>query len=199
MKETHRGNYTIKELFIEDRVPSLMIKRGKGSRPMVVYVHGAFLWKEYDLGLLLRMVDRGLNVLSIDAARHGKRERFTARGLLQLFKEAVESFPTVQISVFVETAKDLPVVIDYLEFEEGIEQVGVAGYSMGGFIALAAASLDKRIRAVASFGAGGDWRFLFERSSFPKLMGFNTVTGKLEDSTLELISKWDPIERIDRI
>jgi dienelactone hydrolase len=199
MGETHRGNYILKELCIEDRIPGLLIRRGTKKRPAVVYVHGAFLWKEYDLGLLLRLVDRGLTVLSIDAVRHGKRDPFAARGYMQLFNEAVGDFAKLETAVFVETARDIPLVVDYLNSEEGIMDVGVAGYSMGGFVALVAATLDKRIRAVVSFGAGGDWRYLFEKSSFPRLMGFKMGAGRVEGETAKLVSSWDPLERVDKM
>lgn len=199
MDETYRGNYTIKELCIEDRIPGLLIRRGTKNKPTVIYVHGAFLWKEYDLGLFLRLADRGLAVLSIDAMRHGRRIPFVAKEYMQLFKDAEENFPKMETSIFVETAKDIPATIDYLEANEGVRDFGITGYSMGGFVSLIAATLDKRIKAVVSFCAGGDWRYLFERSSFPKLMGFSVDANQLNPEASQLASTWDPLHRADKM
>jgi dienelactone hydrolase len=198
--EKHRGLYTIEELRIGDRVPSILVRRGRKSQPVIIYIHGAFLWKEYDLSLILRFADRGLTILSIDAVQHGKRIPFVAKGYMELFKNSEVNFPRTETSIFIETAKDIPEIIDYLQANEGIENIGIAGYSMGGFIALVSATLDKRIKAVTSFGAGGDWRHLFERSSFPKLMGFKEETRRqTTDEIAQLVSEWDPLNRVHKM
>jgi len=194
--ERHRGFYTIEELQIGDRVPSILVRRGGKCQPAIIYIHGAFLWKEYDLGLILRFADRGLTVLSIDAVQHGKRAPFVAREYKELFRSSEENFARTETSIFTETAKDIPEIIDYLQANEGIESIGIVGYSMGGFIALVAATLDKRIEAAVSFGAGGDWRYLFERSSFPKLMGFKETRRQTVDEIAHLVSEWDPLNRV---
>ncbi len=197
--ERHRGLYTIEELRIGDRVPSMLVRRGGKRQPGIIYIHGAFLWKEYDLNLILRFADRGLAVLSIDAARHGKRVPFVAREYRELFRNSEENFARTETSIFIETAKDIPEIIDYLQANEGIEEFGVVGYSMGGFVALVAATLDKRVEAVVSFGGGGDWRHLFERSSFPRLMGFKETRGPKVDETAQLSLEWDPLYHVHKL
>jgi dipeptidyl aminopeptidase/acylaminoacyl peptidase len=198
MGDTYTGSYTFKELRLGE-VPALMVRRGRGRKPAVVYIHGAFLWKEFNLTFLLRLADRGLMVLSIDAARHGKRKVFVAKEYMTLFADANRRLPKTMLQIFVETARDIPSVLDYLETEEEVDHVGLIGYSMGGFISILSAALDKRVRAVATFGAGGDWRLLFERSSFPRLMGFPEECSNLDEEDLNMIEKWDPLNRAEEI
>lgn len=132
-------------------VPSLLLRPETDARvPGVLLLHGYSSTKEVlsnTMGLALAM--RGIASLSFDLPLHGRRDdemfeeaRTNPFGLLQHWKSAL-----------VET-KD---AITWLGEHEAIDplRIGIAGYSLGSYIALQTAAADKRIKCII-VAAGGD-------------------------------------------
>jgi Dipeptidyl aminopeptidases/acylaminoacyl-peptidases len=132
-------------------VPSLLLRPETDARvPAVLLLHGYSSSKEVlsnTMGAALAL--RGIATLSFDLPLHGNRDdemfeeaRTNPFGLLQHWKSAlVES-------------RD---AITWLAQHEAIDstRIGIAGYSLGSYIALQTAAGDKSVRCVV-VAAGGD-------------------------------------------
>lgn len=132
-------------------IPSLLLRPDLDARvPGVLLLHGYSSSKEVlsnTMGLALAV--RGIASLSFDLPLHGTREdemfeeaRTNPFGLLQHWKSAlVESQDA----------------IEWLAAHEAIDplRIGVAGYSLGSYIALQTAAAEKRIKCIV-VAAGGD-------------------------------------------
>lgn len=132
-------------------VPSLMLRPETDAPvPGVLLLHGYSSTKEVLSNTMgLALAARGIASLSFDLPMHGSRDdemfeeaRTNPFGLLQHWKRAlVES-------------KD---AIEWLATHEAIDplRIGAAGYSLGSYIALQTAAVEKRIKCVV-VAAGGD-------------------------------------------
>lgn len=132
-------------------VPSLMLRPDVDARvPGVLLLHGYSSTKEVlsnTMGVALAL--RGIASLSFDLPLHGRRDD-------EMFEEArTNSFGLVQHwkSALVES-KD---AIEWLAAHEAIDplRIGIAGYSLGSYIALQTAAVEKRIKCIV-VAAGGD-------------------------------------------
>lgn len=115
-----------------------------GPRPTLIFVHGYFVsprWFNSLFFSLRRFYEQGYDILLYTQPFHGDRRGpgepfngfgFFARG----FAEANEAM--------LQSVHDLRVWINYLE-AQGVRHVGVAGMSLGGYIAALAASCDARL------------------------------------------------------
>ncbi len=133
------------------RVESLLLRPETDARvPGVLLLHGYSSSKEVlsnTMGVSLAL--RGIASLSFDLPLHGSRDedmfeeaRTNPFGLLQHWKSALVE------------AKD---AIAWLAAHEAIDplRIGIAGYSLGSYIALQTAAAEKRIKC-AVVAAGGD-------------------------------------------
>jgi uncharacterized protein len=132
-------------------VPSLMLRPDLDTRvPGVLLIHGYSSSKEVLSNTMGQaLAARGIASLSFDLPLHGSRDedmfeeaRTNPFGLLQHWKSALVE------------AKD---AIEWLTAHEAIDplQIGIAGYSLGSYMALQTAATEKRIKCVA-VAAGGD-------------------------------------------
>lgn len=132
-------------------VPTLLLRPETDVRvPGVLLLHGYSSTKEVlsnTMGLALAM--RGIASLSFDLPLHGRRDdemfeeaRSNPLGLMQHWKSALVE------------AKD---AIEWLAAHEAIDplRLGIAGYSLGSYIALQTAAAEKRIKCIV-VAAGGD-------------------------------------------
>ena len=133
------------------RVPSIMLRPELDARvPAVLLLHAYSSSKERlsdSMGKSLAM--RGIASLAIDLPLHGDRDeamfdeaRSNPLGLLKHWKTALAE------------ARD---AIAWLADHDAIDplRIGVAGYSLGSFVALQTAAADKRVKCVV-VAAGGD-------------------------------------------
>ena len=132
-------------------VPSLLLRPETNTRvPGVLLLHGYSSTKEVLSNTMgLKLAVRGIASLSFDLPLHGRRDedmfeeaRTNAFGLVQHWKSALVE------------AKD---AIEWLAAHEAIDplRIGIAGYSLGSYIALQTAAAEKRIKCVV-VAAGGD-------------------------------------------
>lgn len=132
-------------------MPSLMLRPELEDRvPGVLLLHGYSSSKEVLSNTMgLALAARGIASLSFDLPLHGSRDedmfeeaRTNPFGLLQHWKSALVE------------AKD---AIEWLTAHEAIDplRIGVAGYSLGSYIALQTAAAEKRIKCIV-VAAGGD-------------------------------------------
>lgn len=132
-------------------VPSLLLRPETDAPvPGVLLLHGYSSSKEVLSNAMgAALAARGIASLSFDLPMHGRRDdemfeeaRSNPFGLLQHWKSALVE------------AKD---AIEWLTTNEAIdpERIGIAGYSLGSYIALQTAATEERIKCVV-VAAGGD-------------------------------------------
>ncbi|SFM92517.1 S9 family peptidase [Variovorax sp. OV329] len=119
-------------------IPALLVKaKGSAPAPIVIHLQGFDSVKETQWPMLQEYRRRGLSVLILD--QPGAGEALRLHGLTA----------RIESETYVSRA------VDYILGRADIrtEQIGLAGLSMGGFLAPRAAAFEPRIRAVASWGA----------------------------------------------
>lgn len=115
-----------------------------GPRPTLIFVHGYFVnprWLNSLFFSLRSFYEQGYDILLYTQPFHGDRrapkEPFSGFGLFARgFAQANEAM--------LQSVYDLRVWINYLE-GQGVRHVGVAGMSLGGYVAALAASCDSRL------------------------------------------------------
>lgn len=115
-----------------------------GPRPTLIFVHGYFVsprWLNSLFFSLRAFYEQGYDILLYTQPFHGDRraphEPFNGYGIFgRGFAEANEAI--------LQSVYDLRVWINYLE-GQGVRHVGVAGMSLGGYVAALAASCDTRL------------------------------------------------------
>lgn len=99
------------------------------------------------------LVRAGLTVVTVDAPHHGAR----LDDVVTTMPNALEmpGFATV-LRLVREARDEIPLLVDHL-LHAGHGSVAVGGVSFGGFIALAAATVEPRLRAFVSILGTPDW------------------------------------------
>ncbi len=95
----------------------------------------------------------GLTVVVVDAPHHGRRHSEVVGAMPNALE--MPGFATV-LRLVREARDEIPLLVDHLT-REGHRAVAVAGVSFGGFIALAAATVEPRLAAIASVLGTPDW------------------------------------------
>jgi len=122
-----------------------LIRHRKGPRPTIVAIHGftaeGYLINEWFFALpwFYRM---GCDIALFTLPFHGPRQtRFSAFSGHGFFAGGTSRFnEAVAQSVF-----DFRILLNWLQAEQGAEQVGVTGLSLGGFISAMLASVEPRL------------------------------------------------------
>jgi dienelactone hydrolase len=125
------------------------------GRHLVVWLTGFSGSKDAVEPHLRSLASAGFVALSFDPFQHGERRiepndqlKTRVRGNIRRY-----FWP-----ILATTAEEVPVIIDWAVKELGVrKEVGMGGTSMGGDIAVAAAAVDRRIRAVSACVATPDW------------------------------------------
>lgn len=144
----------------KDRIPVLAVYRDATSAgPLVVVVHGFTGRKEVVLSLAYDLAAQGYLAVALDVFGHGERKYADFEGRF------ATDFPQEFFCAVDRTARDVSMVIDHFcalgKTRKG--DVGIVGVSMGGFIALASAYLDRRIQVCASVLATPVWSDFLEQ------------------------------------
>lgn len=100
-----------------------------------------------------RIASTGVTVVLVDAPHHGRRH-----------SEVVATMPNalelpghrVVIRLVQQARDEVPRLVDHLR-REGHREVAIGGVSFGGFIALAAATIEPRLAAIVSILGSPDW------------------------------------------
>ncbi len=192
-----KGTYSIEKTVVgKDRIPALVsFHKKKKPVPAVICVHGWTGNKEGMLQHCLRMADAGFLAVAVDARMHGERLD------LAFWSKSAENFPRTFFSVVTETAIDLTQVVDFLEKRPDVDpnRLGLMGVSMGGFVSLIAAQLEKRAKAVASVLGAGDFQFFGERIGSQKVLPFDQqLMSHPDEETEKLIMKCDPLSNLKK-
>lgn len=95
----------------------------------------------------------GMSAVLVDAPHHGARRSAVLDTMPDTSTR--EGYRTL-LRILREARDEVPALVDRL-LDEGHEKVAIAGVSMGAYIALAAASIEPRLAAVASLLGSPDW------------------------------------------
>ncbi len=137
-------------------IPVMVIspKDTKG-RHLVIWLPGFSGSKEGTEGPLRQLAARGFVALSFDPYQHGERAIETRPELSNRVRGNIRRYFW---PILAKTAEEVPQVIDWAIKELGVsKEVGMGGTSMGGDISVAAASVDKRLKAISACVATPDW------------------------------------------
>ena len=119
---------------------------GDGPHPVVIQWNGLDSTKEmmYYSGFPRMLAERGISTLMIDTP--GSGEALRLRGLTARYDTEVWA----------------AAIVDWIEQHAGElgadpEQIGIVGWSLGGYYAPRAAAFEKRLRLAVAWGANHDW------------------------------------------
>ena len=128
---------------------------GARFRGTVLVYHGLAANKEVQRKECQALCEAGLLAVAVDAVGHGERR-------YPNFEAQVSShqFFHHMLDMVDRSASELPAIIDALEALLGTRagRFGIAGISMGGYIAYAAASREPRLQALVPVLGSPDWR-----------------------------------------
>jgi dienelactone hydrolase len=134
----------------DERVPAIIdLPTGTGPLPAVLLVHGLGSTKEQmrsSIGCAL--LERGIATLAVDLPLHGSRFVDDVRSLTN---------PTVVAQQWHRAVREVGHALRFLASHADVDgtQIGIAGYSLGAYVALVVAANDPSVRAVC-LAAGGD-------------------------------------------
>jgi dienelactone hydrolase len=135
-------------------IPTLLYlpPRGGKFRGTVLVYHGLGATKDGQRKELGQIAERGFLAVGVDAHGHGERRAHD-------YEEQVERGFSTMLRWIDGTAREVPVVIDALAdlVGAGTRRFGITGISMGGYIAYAAARLERRLEAIVPILASPDW------------------------------------------
>lgn len=141
--------------------PALLLAQGDADkaaeRGTILFYHGLTAQKESNLNEYRVLTDAGFLVVALDNAGHGARRLsdFAAR-----FHPTNPNSGTEFLNLVKETALETPKVVDAL-LERGLareDRLGVAGWSMGGYITYRALLAEKRFKAAVTIVGSPEWR-----------------------------------------
>lgn len=122
-------------------------------RAAVLLFHGLRSSKETLAAEARALEAAGLTPILVDAPHHGARR--------SAFLDTMPDTGTVEgyrrlLTIFREARDEVPSLVDDL-VAKGYERVAIMGVSMGGYIALAAATIEPRLSAIVSILGSPDW------------------------------------------
>jgi dienelactone hydrolase len=122
---------------------------------LIIWMPGFGPVKNTPEAQLRQFTDRGYTALAYDPYTSGERTHETIDDVLTRVRGNLRRYFW---PVLAQTAEDVTPVIDWAIHQLGVEpEVGMGGLSMGGDIAVAAAGVDWRIRAVVGIVSTPDW------------------------------------------
>jgi len=122
---------------------------------LVLWLTGFSGSKESVEPQLRDLASRGYVALSWDPYQHGERQIETRPQLVSRVRGNIRRYFWPILGL---TAEETPIIIDWAIKNLGVRpEVGMGGVSMGGDISVAAAGVDRRIKAVSACVATPDW------------------------------------------
>ena len=137
-------------------IPILVVAPAETKgRILIIWLTGFSGSKEKVEAHMREFAKHGFVGLSFDPYQHGER-RIEPNEALS--KRVVGNIRRFFWPILARTAEETPKVIDWaIETLKVRKEVGMGGISMGGDISVAAASVDRRIKAVSACVATADW------------------------------------------
>jgi alpha-beta hydrolase superfamily lysophospholipase len=136
------------------RIPAVITRRAdQGPGQAVLLLHGLGANKEVQQKEASWLARAGLTAVTIDAPHHGARETPL---LDAIRRETGSTAHALLLRIVREAIAEVPLLVDHL-LSEGYGPVGLAGISLGAFIALGAMIADERLKAVVSILGSPDW------------------------------------------
>ena len=138
---------------LDGRIPVWKLHVEPRPRAAVILLHGLSSTPEEQRAELVSLAEHGLTAVGFEVLHHGSRRD----GWLE--KMASARPPASHVLLLELVRASVPEVVRVLEHlrAEGHGPIGMAGVSMGAYIALAAATEEPRIQACASILGSPDW------------------------------------------
>jgi uncharacterized protein len=137
-------------------IPILVVAPAETQgRHLVIWITGFSGSKESVESHLRDLAREGFVALSFDPHQHGERRIEPQPELVSRVRGNIRRYFW---PILARSAEEVPALIDWAVRELGVRpEVGIGGISMGGDIAVAAAAVDHRLRAVSACVATPDW------------------------------------------
>lgn len=137
-------------------IPVLWIDPGVSqNRRLVIWLTGFSGSKDSVVGHLRTIAARGYVALSFDPYQHGERRIEPQPQLVSRVRGNIRRYFW---PILAKTAEEVVPVTDWaLQNLKVLPEIGMGGTSMGGDISVAAAGVDRRIKAVSAVVATPDW------------------------------------------
>lgn len=134
-------------------VPVRIHDAGPPARAAVLFFHGLRSSAETLDAEARALSAAGITAILPDAPHHGARR--------SAFLETMPDTATIEgytrlLAILREARDEVPALVDHL-LTAGYARVAIAGVSMGAYVALAAATIEPRLAAVASVLGSPDW------------------------------------------
>jgi len=132
--------------------PALVLSPDHSAGTIIVY-HGLTASKEVQRKELQWLAEAGFTPVCVDAPHHGERRD----GYLETLSSATTTDQHFMVMKLVfDATQEIPAIVDFcLQHFSG--NVGIAGISLGGFIAYRAPVIEPRIKAAVPILGSPDW------------------------------------------
>jgi len=125
------------------------------ARRLVIWLTGFSGSKESTLGQLTTLAERGYVALSFDPYQHGDRRIEPQPQLVSRVRGNIRRYFW---PILAKSAEEVIPITDWAVHQlKVLPEIGIGGTSMGGDISVAAAGVDRRIKAVSALVATPDW------------------------------------------
>jgi uncharacterized protein len=137
-------------------IPALWYEpKDPGNRTLIIFLTGFSGSKDSVEGQLKQLAEHGYYAVSYDPYQHGERRIETNPELVARVRGNIRRYFW---PILAQTAEEVTQIIDWAVQELKVRpEVGMGGVSMGGDISVAAAGVDRRIKAVSACVATPDW------------------------------------------
>jgi dipeptidyl aminopeptidase/acylaminoacyl peptidase len=159
-EEVQKTDEYVKNTKVVQDIPIIeYYKTGSGKRPLLILSHG-FSGRKSDffqsMETIKGLANKGFYIVAMDNRGHGERKgpTFSSR----VIKDSKINIFEIR-KLIKESADDVSTLIDYYETNSLIDmnQIGITGCSMGGFITFRAMMIDSRIKAAAPMIGSPTW------------------------------------------
>ncbi|NCD34357.1 MAG: alpha/beta fold hydrolase [Spartobacteria bacterium] len=168
----------------------------KDNAVIVFVLHGRNSCKEKKYDLCRLLADNGYVAVALDALNHGRR---TVNSTL-ISQDTADTLVEI-LGVMGGTAQELSLLMDVLPaaWDMRPDAFAVMGTSLGGVMALLAASMDSRIKAVASLTGTGAFRELAMAHLPQTNLSYNAIFSDKSGALECLLNKYDPMQRVESL
>lgn len=167
---------------------------GDAALPIVVVYHGFTRSKELDSHLAVALAQAGLRAVMPEADGHGERhdgdDAARVRRFWSIVRSSIDELPALRADLRLRGLLALD--------PQGQDRLGVAGLSMGGFIALGCLALHTGLHAGVSWMGSGHYLDL-ARTLYPPLGRYDAATAAAHEAAMAPLAALDPCRSLHQL
>jgi len=192
----NKGDYHVERWRLQGEVPLVIwSKNNLKKKPAIIFHHGYGGFKEQFIWWASTLAEAGFLVALPDAYHHGEclDPNFGVSNQ--------ENFPREFLVDTITTVQRDKLVISFLKQRKDIqeENIGIAGASMGGIIALASIPLYKEIKTAVVITGAAEWETLLRKTNLFDLFGWKKdLENQVNQNLRELLEKYEPVRHLPK-